>query len=140
MYEEDTQHNWRLVVELRNGASAKIIASDTKCLSRSCDDVIEIKRPEMKQQIPWDEFFAECKKKFPENQFKTPALGEKFTDECEKDYASEYGLLEWCDKVKDRALEEQCYIGVAIARRDPSVCQSLLIGDRREDCFRSVRG
>ncbi|MDP4012947.1 MAG: cupredoxin domain-containing protein [Candidatus Nanoarchaeia archaeon] len=38
---EEIKHNFKLKIDLKNVASSNIIASVTKCLSRSCDDVEE---------------------------------------------------------------------------------------------------
>lgn len=138
-YTEEFRHNWKIKVDLRNGASADIIATAIKCLSVSCDDEQQQIREPPKQAIPWEEFFEECKKKYPSTQWNNPSLAEKFTDECERDYAKEFVLLDWCDKIKDRAIQQECYFNIAVVRRDPGICQAFFIGGEKTDCLRSVR-
>lgn len=138
LYQEDVQHDWKLKVDLRNGASAKIIASDTVCLAFSCYDLPSEREPvEEKEIVAWDTYFEECRQKYPQGQWNNGALAQKFTDECIRDYAVEFVLLEECEQIKDYALEDECYFKLALARDDSGVCD-LLFGDQKIRCIRSV--
>ncbi len=96
---------------------------------------VKVMAPE-KKLVSWDEYFAECQKKFPPDQFKV--FKEKFTDQCEKEYASDFKLVEWCDKVKDYALQDECYMNVAIAKQDGEICNHFFTRENVVKCLRNV--
>ena len=93
---------------------------------------------EPKSVISWDEFFNQCRTRYPETRWNNPTLAQGYLDECESDYAEKYGLLEYCHKVDDLNMRDNCYLGVAIKKQDQEICRQYLTGSRKTECVKSI--
>src|SRR3989344_6151908 len=139
-YQKEIKHNDKLKVEIRNGRSATVITEDVICLSNSCDDIVRTQLVPKKKEpfVEWEVFLTECRTKWSETQWKNPTLAQRYMSECQRDYGSKYGLVEYCDKIKDRMIQEECYFNVAIETGDGTICSKLL-GEKKSKCRNSAR-
>jgi hypothetical protein len=78
---------------------------------------------EPKEVLPWEEFLAECSSQFAKSIF----LSNKnyYTDKCEKEYAKEFNLPEYCEKIGDRSESENCWLSLALKNNDVELCMPL---------------
>ncbi len=73
--------------------------------------------------VPWEDFFEECKAEYSKSIF----LANKnyYTDKCEKEYAKEFNLPEYCEKIADRDESENCWLALALQNNDINLCTPL---------------
>ena len=135
MDDKDTRYDWKLQVDLRNGASAKIITSDYACLNLGCEDIKNVKLKEVEELIPWEEYFEQC----ISGLAKTTYLSNKnyYIDECESEYSVRFNLPEYCEKVDDFDKKTYCWKRLAVNNYNEEFCENLHGVDNLE-CIRNV--
>lgn len=104
----------------------EIIISDPRAPSEEIRVTLEESSntyEEPKEVIPWEEFLDECSSQFAKSIF----LSNKnyYTDKCEKEYAKEFNLPEYCEKIDDRDESENCWLALALQNNDVELCTPL---------------
>ena len=103
--------------------------------------LMAVEKKQAPKAVPWEQFFEECKAKYPPQYFKAP-LVYKWTDECEKEYAKTYNLPEYCEKVQDKEKLFNCWFQLATEWQNEKYCdklKGLVATDEVADCRGSVR-
>ncbi len=93
---------------------------------------------EEKEIIPWETFLEECQAGYA----KTIFLSDKqyYTDVCEKEYAIEFNLPEYCEKLTDLTQIDNCWATLARHNKDDKYCDNLeKYGDGKNSMYKDCK-